>query len=64
MSHPFSITPKVKPLNDQQACKVKGGVGGYAGRKVVGPLKPVKPPVLTTHACGEEGGCFPQPDIY
>jgi bacteriocin-like protein len=76
MRHPFeleisdleTINFNVEELNDEETAKISGGLltrglweAGGCHRPIKPPIKPIKPPIYTTLALGEEGGCGTRP---
>lgn len=62
--HPFSLTQqaqeKTANLDSEQAELIAGGISCVVKKT---PIALIRPPVATTQAIGEEGGCLPEPDL-
>ena len=71
MEHPFANQSEVTTLDTASTEHVAGaqlsGASAYFVGKVAIPVPkepvPIRPPVYSTQAIGEEGGVFPEPEI-
>ncbi|WP_156896357.1 hypothetical protein [Aestuariibacter salexigens] len=71
MEHPFSDQPGLIALSQDMTEHVGGGAivtstfNSTQGSEVPVPTEPtpIRPPIYTTLAVGEEGGVFPDPDL-